>query len=223
MATQLRLSGAHELGIREASGTQGVDRRRQPDRRAQPRVGPERRSGDRRRANLRSALFTAITMGLPHQLSPATPEPRPTATVTVSIDAAVAIPAARAYDDLITEASHRYNVDAALIRSIMQAESAFDTSAVSRAGAQGLMQLMPQIAAAFGAVDPFDPRQNIMAGAEYLRELLDRYHGNLSLVLASYNAGATAVREYGGVPPFAETETYVRRVTRLVGNARSGD
>jgi soluble lytic murein transglycosylase-like protein len=223
MATQLRLAGAHELGIRDAAGCGAPDRRRAHDRRAQPRDGTDRRRGERRRAGLRSALFTAITMGLPHQLSPATPPPQPRPSVTVSIDRAVAIPAAQAYDHLIDEASNRYDVDAALIRSIMQAESAFDTSAVSRAGAQGLMQLMPQIAEAFGATDPFDPRQNIMAGAEYLRHLLDRYHGDLSLVLASYNAGATAVQEYGGVPPFAETETYVRRVTKLVGDARSGD
>jgi soluble lytic murein transglycosylase-like protein len=159
-------------------------------------------------------------MGLPHQLSPATPPlARPlTATVTVSIDSAIAVPAGQAYRDLIHEAADRYDVDAVLIRSVMQAESAFDTSAVSRAGAQGLMQLMPAVAEAFGVVDPFDPRQNIMAGAEYLRQLLDRYHGDLSLVLASYNAGATAVKEYGGVPPFAETQHYVKRVTRLVSS-----
>lgn len=155
-------------------------------------------------------------MGLPHQLSPATPPTQPTATVSVSIDRAVAIPANVAYRDLIEEAASRYRVDARLIRSVMQTESAFDTSAVSQAGAQGLMQLMPAVAAAFGVVDPFDPRQNIMAGAEYLRQLLDRYHGDLSLVLASYNAGATAVQEYGGVPPFEETQAYVRRVTTLV-------
>ena len=162
-------------------------------------------------------------MGLPHTLSPATPPWQPRATVSVSIDGVVPIPARIAYHDLIQEAAARYNVSPALIRSVMQAESAFDTSAVSRAGAQGLMQLMPAVAEAFGVVDPFDPRQNIMAGAEYLRQLLDRYHGNLSLVLASYNAGATAVQEYGGVPPFEETQTYVRRVTSLVGGARGGD
>jgi soluble lytic murein transglycosylase-like protein len=223
MATQLRLSGAHEFGIREGAGFSGPDRRRQSDRRASPREGQERRRGDRRRGGLRSALFTAITMGLPHQLSPATPPPQPVATVSVSIDGAIAIPASQAYDDLIREAAYRYDVDAALIRSVMQAESAFDTLAVSRAGARGLMQLMPQIAAAFGVIDPFDPRQNIMGGAEYLRQLLDRYHGNLPLVLASYNAGATAVQEYGGVPPFAETQHYVRRVTSLVGIAKAGD
>ena len=223
MAIQLRLSGAYDLGLRAPGGADGPDRRRQHDRRAHAREGPERRRGERRRAQVKSVLFTAIAMGLPHQLSPATPPRQPTATVTVSIDSAVPIPASEAYRDLIQEAASRYDVDAALIRAVMLAESAFDTSAVSRAGAQGLMQLMPAVAEAFGVADPFDPRQNIMAGAEYLRQLLDRYHGDLTLVLASYNAGATAVREYGGVPPFAETQHYVKRVTRLVGNARSGD
>jgi len=219
MAIQLRLSGAHELGLRDGI----LDRRRQQDRRARAREEPDRRRSERRRAGFRSALFTAITMGLPHTLSPATPPWQPRATVTVSIDGVVAIPARIAYHDLIQEAATRYDVSPALIRSVMQAESAFDTSAVSRAGAQGLMQLMPAVAEAFGVVDPFDPRQNIMAGAEYLRQLLDRYHGNLSLVLASYNAGATAVQEYGGVPPFEETQIYVKRVTNLVGGVRGGD
>jgi soluble lytic murein transglycosylase-like protein len=172
---------------------------------------------------MRSALFAAITVGLPHQLSSGSPAPPLTATVTVSIDRAVAVPAREAYRELIAEAALRYHVDARLIRSVMQTESAFDTLAVSRAGAQGLMQLMPAVARAFGVLDPFDPRQNIMAGAEYLRQLLDRYHGDLSLVLASYNAGATAVEAYGGVPPFAETQSYVQRVTTLVGHTRGGD
>src|SRR5690348_13107365 len=124
MAIQLRLSGAHELAIRDGL----VDRRRQQDRRARPRDGQERRKSDRRRAGLRSALFTAITMGLPHQLSPATPPWQPRPSVKVTIDDVTPIPANVAYHDLIQEAALVHNVSPALIRSVMQAESAYDTS-----------------------------------------------------------------------------------------------
>jgi len=104
----------------------------------------------------------------------------------------------------------------------MEAESAFDPSAVSRDGAMGLMQLMPSIAEAFGVEHPFDPRENIMAGARLLRELLDQHRGNVALTVASYNAGPTAVAQYGGVvPPFAETQGYVKRVTGLLADARA--
>jgi soluble lytic murein transglycosylase-like protein len=132
----------------------------------------------------------------------------------------VGLPADRAYDEFIREASKRYRVDATLIRSVMQTESAFDALAVSRAGALGLMQLMPDVALQMGVEDPFDPRQNIMGGAKYLRSLLDLYHGNVRLALASYNAGATNVTQYGGVPPFPETQKYVKQVTRLIASSR---
>ena len=102
----------------------------------------------------------------------------------------------------------------------MQTESAFDALAVSRAGALGLMQLMPDVAIELGVTDPFDPRQNVMAGAKYLRRLLDLYRGNVRLALASYNAGATNVTQYGGVPPFPETQKYVKQVTGLVASSR---
>jgi soluble lytic murein transglycosylase-like protein len=105
---------------------------------------------------------------------------------------------------------------------VIQTESAFDTTAVSRAGAAGLMQLMPDVAEKLGVRDRFDPRENIMGGARLLRELLDQYHGNLPLVLAGYNAGAKAVRRFGTVPPFPETRDYVQRVTRLIKEDNSG-
>ena len=136
----------------------------------------------------------------------------------------IAVPPAHAYEGFIREAAALYRVDASLIRSIMQAESAFDPSAVSRAGAMGLMQLMPDMAEAFGVEHPFDPRENIMAGARLLRELLDQHHGNVRLAVASYNAGPTAVARYGGVPPFRETRGYVKKVTGLIADARrAGD
>ena len=85
------------------------------------------------------------------------------------------------------------------------------------------MQLMPEIVSAFGVLDPFDPRENIMAGTRLLRELLDRHRGNLKLAIASYNAGPTAVAHYGRVPPFRETQGYVKRITDLIADARASD
>jgi soluble lytic murein transglycosylase-like protein len=205
-------------------GTRGEDDRRKGDRRKQPRSGPDRRGGDRRRAALRSTVLAAVTVALPHQVKPESPNPawlRPTiAVVTTRIDSVVGIPANQAYDQHIREASARYGVDATLIRSVMQTESAFDALAVSRAGAMGLMQLMPEVAIELGVEDPFDPRQNIMGGTKYLHRLLNLYNGNVPLALASYNAGATNVAQYGGVPPFPETQNYVKQITRLVASSR---
>ena len=168
-------------------------------------------------------LATAAVV-LPHHVKPEslrTPWLRPPVpAVTTRVESVVGLPADRAYDEFIREASKRYRVDATLIRSVMQTESAFDALAVSRAGALGLMQLMPDVALQMGVEDPFDPRQNIMGGAKYLRSLLDLYHGNVRLALASYNAGATNVTQYGGVPPFPETQKYVKQVTRLIASSR---
>jgi len=198
--------------------------RRKAERRTQPRSGPDRRTSDRRRATLRSVLFATAAVALPHQVKPESLNPPwlrpPVPSVTTTIESAVGIPATRAYDGFIREASTQYGVDATLIRSVMQMESAFDALAVSRAGAMGLMQLMPEVALEYGVEDPFDPRQNIMGGAKYLRRLLDQYRGNVPLALASYNAGATNVTQYGGVPPFPETQNYVKEVTRLVASSR---
>lgn len=225
MAVQLGLSAAvHEcLGVRH-----GGDRRR-VDRRANERTGPDRRRGDRRRATLGSLVFSAMTIAFPAQLNPAALRLPlapvaltvvPSARVAVSIDSFVAVPPRRAYDALIKEAAKRYRLEAALIRSVMQTESAFNPVAVSDAGAQGLMQLMPELALELGVTDPFDPRENIMAGARHLRRLLDLHHGNIGLAVASYNAGEGAVARYGAVPPFPETQTYVLRVTHLLARAR---
>ncbi len=138
-------------------------------------------------------------------------------SVRVTIDAFVGIPPWRAYDELIREASVRYRLDPVLVRAVMQAESAFDPFAVSRAGALGLMQLMPDVATEYGVDDPFDPRENIMAGARHLRQLIDMQEGDMALALASYNAGPGTVAKYGGtVPPYPETQDYVTRITRLV-------
>jgi hypothetical protein len=112
----------------------------------------------------------------------------------------------------IREISMRHGVDPRLVESVIRAESAFNPTAVSRTGARGLMQLMPQTAAMLGVRDSFDPRQNIEGGVRHLRYLLDRYPGNVSLAVAAYNAGEGAVDSHRGIPPFAETQQYVQRV-----------
>jgi soluble lytic murein transglycosylase-like protein len=136
-----------------------------------------------------------------------------------------ALPATIAYNDTITEAAALYELDPNLIRAIIRAESAFNPFAVSRAGAQGLMQLMPEVAEELNVLDPFDPRQNIFGGARYLRWLLDRNDGNLDLAVASYNAGPGAVARYNGIPPYRETRNYVKKVNSFLKNAKasSGD
>jgi hypothetical protein len=113
----------------------------------------------------------------------------------------------------IAAAALRYGVDAHLVSAVISAESNFDSRAVSLRQARGLMQLRPEIVARYGVADVFDPRQNIEAGTRYLKELLDRYNQNLSLALAAYNAGPDRVVQYGGIPPYPETQNYVRRVT----------
>lgn len=120
-------------------------------------------------------------------------------------------PTSRAYDPLITEAATLQGVPPALVKAVIAAESAFDSQAVSRKGAQGLMQLMPATAALLGVQDPFEPGQNVAGGTSYLRAMIDRY-GDLTRALAAYNAGPTAVDRYGGIPPYAETQAYVERV-----------
>ncbi len=118
------------------------------------------------------------------------------------------------YDTFIRGASSRYQLPESLIRAVVHTESNYHSRATSRAGAMGLMQLMPKTARALGVNDAYDPKQNIFGGSRYLRLLANRYNGDMVLVLAAYNAGAGNVQKYGGVPPFAETRAYVRSVLR---------
>jgi len=121
------------------------------------------------------------------------------------------IPEFEGYDRLILSASDAYDVDPALVKAVIAAESNFDPQATSSKGAQGLMQLMPKTARGLGVNDPYSPQDNVLAGARYLREMLDRY-GDMTRALAAYNAGPTAVDRYRGVPPYRETQKYVSRV-----------
>jgi hypothetical protein len=116
---------------------------------------------------------------------------------------------------MVDEIATGIGVDPFLTRAVIQAESAFNYRARSRAGALGLMQLMPQTAERFGVLDPFDPRQNITGGTKYLRYLLNYFKGDLSKTIAAYNAGEGAVDKHGGIPPFKETRAYVPRVLEL--------
>lgn len=116
------------------------------------------------------------------------------------------------FSDLIRAAAERHGVDERLVSSLIAAESKFNPRAVSRKQARGLMQLMPETAARFAVQNLFDPAQNIEAGTRYLKELLERYHKDPRLALAAYNAGPESVGRYRGVPPFPETQAYVRQV-----------
>ena len=116
--------------------------------------------------------------------------------------------------DVINTASGRYHLDPDLVNSVIHAESGFNPKAVSRKGAQGLMQLMPPTASRLGVADAFDPAGNVDGGTRYLRELLERYNFDLVKALAAYNAGPQRVAQYHGVPPFAETQAYVAKVVR---------
>lgn len=122
------------------------------------------------------------------------------------------------FDHHINAAASLYSVSPDLVRAVIQVESEFDQRAVSSKGARGLMQLMPTTARRFGVLDPFDARQNIFGGAQYLRLLLDLFPGDLSLALAAYNAGENAVLRYKGVPPYRETRNYVQKVMALLGS-----
>lgn len=120
-----------------------------------------------------------------------------------------------AFDDLISSASGRYNVDPDLIRAVIKTESDFNSNARSNKGAMGLMQLMPDTARLHNVSDAFNPNENVDGGVRHLRLLLERYQGNLELSLAAYNAGAGAVEKHGGIPPYNETREYVRKVLRF--------
>jgi len=116
--------------------------------------------------------------------------------------------------DMVTNACAKYNIEPKLVMALIQQESGFNQNAISKAGAQGLMQLMPATAKSLGVTNAFNPQENIEGGVRYLKGLLDRFNGNKILALAAYNAGPNAVTKHNGVPPYKETQNYVRNILK---------
>lgn len=126
-------------------------------------------------------------------------------------------------EDIFQDVANEYGVSVKLLKAVAQAESSFDTNAVSSCGASGIMQLMPATAKSLGVEDVFDARQNITGGAKMLAYLLDDYNGDTTLALAAYNAGSGAVQKYGGVPPYEETQNYIKKINNILGEDSDTD
>lgn len=194
--------------------------RRRNDRRSGSRKGRDRRKGERRAA-AGGLLLTGLTLAgaIAGRSAPSVPTVSQTAESTTRPPMAPLEAPRSPFDDIIREAAATYGVDVDLIRAVIQTESRFDPKAVSGAGAKGLMQIMPILAKELKITDVFDPRENVFGGTKYLSRLLERHDGNVSLALASYNAGPRNVARYRGVPPFKETRGYVKKIQQLVADA----
>jgi soluble lytic murein transglycosylase-like protein len=153
-------------------------------------------------------------------LSQALQPAEPPESLATDAGAAAPVPPGQ-IDALVQQNAQIWQVDPALIKSVIANESSFDANATSPVGAQGLMQLMPETAASLGVRNPYDPAQNVAGGTRYLRSLLDRFNGDTRLAVAAYNAGPDAVEKYGDVPPYAETRTYVQNVLGSIDRYRA--
>ena len=180
-----------------------ADRRSGIERRSSARASGGRRHTDRRQAA--GGLLVAVTMMLGADDGEAGTRRSP-----------------RAYRGMIERAAALHGVSPAIVEAVMAVESSYDPRAVSRKGAMGLMQLMPDTAKRFGVSDAFDPEQNILGGTKYLSFLLRLFGGNIDLACAAYNAGEKVVQRYGGIPPYRETRDYVQRIRKRLGHAPNG-
>lgn len=127
----------------------------------------------------------------------------------------------RSYIDIIRHNASRFELEEALVKAVIKVESNYRAQTVSKKGAQGLMQLIPETARDLNVRNAFDPSENIRGGSQYLRKMLDMFDGDLELALAAYNAGPTTVKRYGGIPPYDETQKYVKRVKHYLNQYRS--
>ena len=182
-------------------------------------VASHRFEGDRIIVSLRGGGEMSFDRALISKIAPdevpytqdATAE---TKEAALPIAASRGLAGATAYDPIIESAATKHDVDARIVKAVIQVESAFQPRARSSKGAMGLMQLMPQTARQYKARNPYDPASNIDAGTKYLKRLLDEFE--LPLALAAYNAGEGAVRRFGGIPPYAETQAYVAKILGLL-------
>jgi hypothetical protein len=220
----------------EDAGAPGTDRRSGERRHAERRdfltMGGRRNHEDRRRKDRRmklagAGLLAAVAFGVGgHEIAARMDTPafglfgpsEPATSVDVSADFHLPAWDREALEPFIQEAATVHGMSPSLIRAVIQTESRFNPLAVSSVGAQGLMQLMPGTARHVGIENPFDPRENILGGTKYLSTLLDRFKGNTARALAAYNAGPTVVARHSGLPPYRETQGYVRKIQKLVQN-----
>jgi len=161
----------------------------------------------------------STSTGFDQQLSQATDAAQATSSTAVDSTGSGSVP----YEQLIDSAAQKYGIDPAVLKGLIKQESGFNPGAGSSAGAQGLTQLMPGTASAMGVSDLHDPAQSIDGGAHYLKMQLDRFGGDYSKALAAYNAGPGAVQRYGGVPPYSETQNYVKNVLAFAQQYRQSD
>ena len=217
-------------------GVPSVSTEQRTAQRRRERGSTDRGVSERRHADRRARASAGLVLAIASLTASATPDrayvntrgatlakpepPNVPALSTEPVTAADLWPSLNSeFDVHIEEAAARHGVSVGLVRAIIQVESGFDRLAVSAAGARGLMQLMPATARRFGVMNRFDARQNIFGGTHYLRTLLDHYQGDISLTAAAYNAGMGRVARYRGIPPYKQTQDYVRKVNILLGAA----